>query len=215
MKHFNNITTLIFDLGGVLVDLDIDQCIMNLKQLGLKNFEQLMGNFGQKGFFLEFEKGQISKEQFRNEIRKLSNQSLTDEQIDGAWSSFLCEIPMQKLEMLVELKDKFRLLLLSNTNPIHVEGSVPAEFAKIGKKVSDIFDKCYLSYEMGMAKPNADIFEALLSDAGVKAEECLFLDDGMKNIEQAGHLGIQTYLVDPREDLSFLLKPETWRCSVN
>jgi len=68
---------------------------------------------------------------------------------------------------------------------------------------------------MGMAKPNADIFEALLSDAGVKPEECLFLDDGIKNIEQAAQLGIQTYLVDPREDLSFLLKPETWYCPVN
>lgn len=215
MKHFNNITTLIFDLGGVLVDLDIDRCIMNLKQLGLKNFEQLMGNFGQKGFFLEFEKGRLSKEEFRDEIRKLSTQTLSDEQIDAAWSSFLGEIPLEKLKMLAELKDKFRLLLLSNTNPIHVEGTVPAEFAKIGKKVSDIFDKCYLSYEMGMAKPNADIFEALLSDAGVQAEECLFLDDGPKNIEQAGQLGIQTYLVDPHEDLSFLLKPETWRFSLN
>ena len=215
MKHFNNITTLIFDIGGVLVNLDLDQCIMNLKQLGLKNFEQLMGNFGQKGFFLEFEKGQISKEEFRDEIRKLSTQTLSDEQIDAAWSSFLGEIPIQKLKMLVELKDKFRLLLLSNTNPIHVEGSVPAEFAKIGKKVSDIFDKCYLSYEMGMAKPNAAIFEALFSDAVVKPEECLFLDDGIKNIEHAAQLGIQTYWVDPSEDLSFLLKPETWRCPVN
>ena len=212
MKHFNNITTLIFDLGGVLVNLDLEQCILNFKQLGLKNFEPLMGQFGQKGFFLEFEKGKISIEQFRNQIRKLTDQSITDAQIDQAWSSFLCDIPNQKLEMLLELKKKFRLLLLSNTNPLHIEGAVPVEFAKVGKKISDIFEKCYLSYEMGMAKPSPKIFEALLVDAGVKPEECLFLDDGIKNIEQANKLNIQTYLVDPNEDLSFLLKPETWNC---
>lgn len=214
MKHFNNITTLIFDLGGVLVNLDLEQCILNFKQLGLKNFEPLMGQFGQKGFFLEFEKGKISIEQFRDQIRKLTDQSITDTQIDHAWSSFLCDIPNQKLEMLLELKKKFRLLLLSNTNPLHIEGAVPVEFAKVGKKISDIFEKCYLSYEMGMAKPSPEIFEALLVDAGVKPEECLFLDDGIKNIEQANKLNIQTYLVDPNEDLSFLLKPETWNCLV-
>ncbi len=214
MKHFNNITTLIFDLGGVLVNLDLERCVMNFKELGLENFEHLMGNFGQKGFFLQFEKGQISIEQFRNEIRKFTKQPLTDAQIDKAWGSFLVDLPVEKLEMLVELKKKFRLLLLSNTNPLHIEGTVPIEFAKIGKTMSDIFDKCYLSYQMGMAKPDAEIFEALLADAGVKAEECLFLDDGIKNIDQANKLNIQTYLVDANEDLGFLLKPETWNCLV-
>jgi len=215
MKHFNNVTTLIFDLGGVLVNLDLNRCIMSFKELGLENFEHLMGNFGQKGFFLEFEKGRISQQQFRDEIRKLAKNTLTDEQIDKAWGSFLCDIPMQKLEMLVELKKKFRLLLLSNTNPIHIEGLVPLEFAKIGKKLSDIFDKCYFSYEMGMAKPDAEIFEALLANAGVKPEECLFLDDGLKNIQQADKLNIQTYLVKEYEDLSFLLRPETFGCLVD
>jgi glucose-1-phosphatase len=214
MKHFNNITTLIFDLGGVLINLDIDRCILNFKELGLENFEQLMSNFGQKGFFLQFEKGQISIEQFRDEIRKLTTYSLTDAQIDNAWSSFLVDLPTERLEILLELKRKFRLLLLSNTNPLHIEGAVPIEFAKAGKTMSDIFDKCYLSYQMGMAKPDPEIFEALLADAGVKPEECLFLDDGIKNIDQANKLNIQTYLVDTNEDLGFLLKPETWNCLV-
>ncbi len=210
MKQFSNITTLIFDMGGVLVNLDLNRCILNFKKLGLENFEQLMGHFGQKGFFLEFEKGKISIEQFRNEIRKLTKQSLTDAQIDHAWSSFLLDIPYQKLEMLLELKKSFRLLLLSNTNPLHIEFTVPIEFAKVGKSISEIFDKCYFSYEMGMAKPDAEIFEAVLTDAGISANECLFLDDGPKNIDQANKLGIQTYLVDPSEDLSFLLNSGTW-----
>jgi len=206
MKHFKNISTIIFDLGGVLINLDLPQCIQNFKQLGLQQFEQHLSLFGQKDFFLQFEKGQISVEQFRSEIRKLATTPLSDEQIDTAWCSFLCDIPDEKLEMLLELKKKFRILLLSNTNQLHIEVSAAGEFARFGKTSSDFFDKCYYSYEMGMAKPSAEIFENLLISEHVQAAHCLFLDDGSKNIEQAQKLGIQTYLVKENENLSFLLK---------
>jgi putative hydrolase of the HAD superfamily len=93
---------------------------------------------------------------------------------------------------------------------LHIEVSTAGEFAKIGKKITDVFDKCYYSYAMGMAKPDVEIFEAVIADAGVTAKECLFLDDGPKNTEQAAKLGIQTYLVDINEDLSFLLDNKTW-----
>ena len=210
MKQFSNITTLIFDLGGVLINLDLPQCIQKFKELGLENFEQHLSLFGQKGFFLQFEKGQISVAEFREEVRKICPNPLTDAQIDAAWCSFLCDIPNYKMEMLLELKKKFRLLLLSNTNQLHIEVSTAGEFARIGKKITDIFDKCYYSYAMHMAKPDAEIFEAVLADAGVTSGECLFLDDGPKNINQASQLGIQSYLVDINEDLSFLLNENTW-----
>jgi putative hydrolase of the HAD superfamily len=86
-----------------------------------------------------------------------------------------------------------------------MEVVAPKEFAKHGKTIYDYFDKCYLSYEMKMAKPDVEIFEAVLQDAYLKPEECLFLDDGIKNIETASRLGIQTYLVDCNESLDFLL----------
>ena len=205
MKQFNNISTFIFDLGGVIVDLDLPKCIQNFKELGLENIEQYLSNFGQKDFFMQFEKGQIGIPAFRNEIRKLAGIELTDAQIDKAWCSFLTQIPVEKLHLLSELKKKYRLLLLSNTNPLHIETAVAAEFSKTGKTMQDFFDKCYLSYEMGMVKPDVEIFEALLTDAQVKAEECLFLDDGKKNIDTAAALGIQTYWVKPNENLNFLL----------
>lgn len=211
MKQFNNISTLIFDLGGVLINLDLPRCIQNFKELGLQNFENNLSLFGQKGFFLAFEKGQIGVSEFREEIRKLATKPLSDEEIDAAWCSFLVDIPTQKFQMLLELKKKFRLLLLSNTNPLHIEVSTVDEFARLGKKMSDVFEKCYFSYEMKMAKPDAEIFTALLADAGVSSEECLFLDDGLKNIEMASQLGLQTYLVDVKEDLGFLLNNETWK----
>ena len=205
MKQYNNISTLIFDLGGVIVDLDLPKCIQNFKDLGLENIEQYLSNFGQKDFFMQFEKGQIGIPAFRNEIRKLAGIELTDAQIDEAWCSFLTQIPVEKLHLLLELKKKYRLLMLSNTNPLHIQTAVAAEFRKTGKTMQDFFDKCYLSYEMGMVKPDVEIFEALLADAQVKAEECLFLDDGKKNIDTAAALGIQTYWVKPNENLNFLL----------
>ena len=205
MKQYNNISTLIFDLGGVIVDLDLAKCIQNFKDLGLENIEQYLSNFGQKDFFMQFEKGQIGIPAFRNEIRKLAGIELTDAQIDEAWCSFLTQIPVEKLHLLSELKKKYRILLLSNTNPLHIQTAVAAEFSKTGKTMQDFFDKCYLSYEMGMVKPDVEIFEALLADAQVKAEECLFLDDGKKNIDTAAALGIQTYWVKPNENLNFLL----------
>jgi len=205
MKRYNNITTLIFDFGGVLINLDLDQCIQNFRNLGLDHFEENLNLYGQKGFFLQFEKGLIGVNEFHNEIRKLSANPLTDEQIDKAWCSFLCNIPMPKVEILLALKKKYRLLLLSNTNPIHIEISAANEFAKAGTTISDIFDRCYLSYEMKMVKPNAEIFQSLLETEQVTAGECLFLDDGIKNIEQASNMGFQTYLVKANEDLNWLL----------
>ena len=210
MKHFKNITTLIFDFGGVLINLDRELCIQNFKHLGVKNLDKLLNNYAQSGIFEQFEKGQINAEKFRDEIRKMSSMTLTDAQIDDAWSSFLLDIPTEKLDLLIELRKKYRILLLSNTNSIHIQQSNKSRFTYQNRSMFDYFDKCYLSYEMGMSKPNADIFETLLSDAQLEAEECLLLDDGEKNIEQAKKLGIQTYLVSEREDLSFLMDAKTF-----
>jgi len=210
MKHFKNITTLIFDFGGVLIDLDINQCILNFNRLGLENVEQYLNNFAQSGFFMQLEKGQISAVEFRNEIRKLTPNKLTDTQIDEAWCSFLLEIPEEKLEMLIELRKKFRVVLLSNTNIIHFPNSEKLLFTNKGRQLSEYFDRCYLSYEMKMAKPDLQIFKNILASENVQPNECLFLDDGLKNTLQAQKLGIQTYLVNEHEDLSFLLQPETW-----
>jgi len=205
MKNYKNITTIIFDLGGVLCDLDIDRCILNFKQLGLENFEHYLNNFGQSGFFMQLEKGLITAAEFRNDVRKLTSKPLIDTQINEAWNSFLVGIPTKKLDLIIELRKKFRVVLLSNTNIIHFPDTVARFFNFNGMSTSDYFDKCYLSYEMKMAKPDEEIFNALLEAEQVSANECLFLDDGQKNIEQAAKLGIQTYLVKTGEDLSWLV----------
>ncbi len=130
MEQFKNIKTLIFDFGGVLINLDLPACIRKINQLGISNVEQYLSNYGQAGFFLKFEKGEIDIPQFRNEIRKLSTKSITDSQIDEAWCEFLQDIPQEKLDVVEKLRQKYRIIMLSNTNPLHIEVSAAGEFAK-------------------------------------------------------------------------------------
>ena len=201
MSKYKNVTTIIFDLGGVIIDLDWNLCIHNFENLGIFNMKNLVSTTLQKGFVLDYEMGMITDAQFRDEIRKNASGEVTDHQIDHAWTSLLVGIPEEKLNLLSELKKKYKILMLSNTNNLSFRYSEKM-FEVNGKNINDFFDKCYLSYKMKLAKPKPEIFEALLEDAGVKAEECLFLDDGIHNIETASELGMQTWLVEPYTSLS-------------
>lgn len=205
MKQNNKITTLIFDFGGVLINLDMAQCMERFRQLGFEDIGQYIGMFGQQDFFLQYEKGEIDTARFRDEIRRHTGRANSDEEIEEAWGAFLLDIPHEKIDLLQQLKKRYRLLLLSNTNPIHIEQNARKELARYGLTLSSLFDSCYLSYRMGVTKPNPAIFETLLENEHLQPDECLFLDDGAKNIEQAARLGFRTYLVKPQEDLSFLL----------
>ena len=164
-----------------------------------------MSNYGQAGFFLKFERGEISTSEFRNEIRKLSTKTISDKQIDEAWCEFLQDIPQHKLDVIEKLKEKYRIVMLSNTNPLHIEVSAAGEFAKRGKTIHDYFDKCYFSYEMKMTKPDRNIFDALLQSEGGDPSSFLFLDDGPKNIATAESMGIHSILIEPDQRLDFLL----------
>lgn len=211
MPLFKNITTLIFDFGGVLINLDKEKCIQQFIELGFTDVEHYLDEFLQSGIFLDLEKGVIDPSTFYSEIRKKTSHQISDEQINEVWNSFLIGIPAEKLDMLIELKKKFRILLLSNTNPIHIAHSQNIFKQHRGLPMPDYFDKCYLSYELGSVKPNTEIFQKMIEDANLIPSECLFLDDGIKNIEESKKLGFQTYLVKKNENLSFLLKEETWQ----
>ncbi len=205
MTNNQQIKTIIFDFGGVIINLDLPKCIQNFKNLGVHNIETYLSNFGQSGFFLQWEKGEIGILEFRNEIRKITEVPLSDEQIDQAWCSFLTDIPAHRIELLKILRQQYRLLLLSNSNPLHIDGSATAEFKKYGAQIYDFFDRCYFSYKIGMTKPDEEIFRYVMNDAGVKPEECLFIDDGKKNIETAVRMGFRTHLMKQGDNLDFLL----------
>ena len=201
MSKYKGVTTLIFDLGGVLVNLDWKSCVNNFKKIGVSEMETLLSTTLQRGFILEYERGEISTEQFRAEVRKYTEVDVTDGEIDFAWSSLLVDLPEEKLQLLLELKKKSRILMLSNTNELSFSHCEEHYFNKNGHQTSDYFDKCYLSFEIGHAKPDREIFDFILADSGMVPSETLFLDDGKANIEIGKEIGFETCLVDQTEDL--------------
>ncbi len=201
MKRIGSITTLIFDLGGVLVDLDWDRCTQEFRKIGVAEITELLSTTVQTDFILDFESGKISTEEFRDKMRSFSKQEITDKQIDAAWESFLIDVPQEKLDLLLELKKRYRVVMLSNTNPLSFAVCRDKIFKKDGKTINDYFDKLYLSYEMKLCKPGKEIFEQLLKEENIAPNEALFLDDGDPNIETAKLLGIQTRFVKPFSQL--------------
>ena len=136
------IKNLIFDFGGVLINLDRQRCIENFRKLGLEKVDELLGMYSQQGIFMQHEKGLISSAQFRDSIRGQITQEVTDEQIDAAWNSFLVDIPRFKLDMLLKLREKYVVYLLSNTNEIHWKWACEHAFPYRGFRVETILKRC-------------------------------------------------------------------------
>lgn len=199
-----DIQNLLIDFGGVIIDLNRARCIDGLRRAGAGQLAGLLNDFHQEGLFMQYELGRISTAEFRAHIRSCCSNSLSDTQIDALWNSFLVGIPAGKLELLLRLRKRYRLYLLSNTNELHWEWSCAHAFTWQGHQVTDFFDRIYLSYRMQMAKPDISIFQSVLADAGLRPEETLFLDDSEVNCMAARSLGITTYTPQAGEDWSHL-----------
>lgn len=198
-----NATSIIFDLGGVIIDIDTERAFRRLSSFnaGEKSGEKLLSENVE--LFLDFEKGLISSDEFRDGIRQLTeNPGLSDPQIDAAWNEMLLQIPAERFRVLENIRDRYQLFVLSNTNAIHV----PA-FNKIVEKTSgkaDIahfFDKVYFSHEMQKRKPEPEIYQQLLDENQLIPKQTLFIDDRRENIEAASTLGMQVFHVTPEMDI--------------
>ncbi len=198
--NLQGIKTLLVDFGGVLIDLDRQRCIDHFAGLGLPDVESMLDMCHQHGFFLQHEKGLLSDEAFRDEIRRRMPCPVTDEQIDAAWNSFLVGIPTYKLDFLLELRRRYTVYLLSNTNGIHWQWALRNAFSYQGHRVEDFFDRIFLSYEMKMVKPDAEIFRRVIAETGLNPAETLFIDDAESNCRTAQSLGIRTYTPQLHED---------------
>lgn len=197
-----NIKNIIFDFGGVLINLDYDATYKAFISLGVHNLMKLLSKSEQTKLFDDFEEGTISPADFRNELRKASNVDLTDEQFDWAWNQILLDIPQERLEKVMELKKQYRVFLLSNTNKIHYDHYlVDLQELNGFQSFEDIFEKAYFSHDVNMRKPNAEIFEFVLSDVEINASETLFIDDTERHILSAQKLGIQTHHLKDDEDI--------------
>ena len=191
------IKNLLIDLGGVLINLDRQRCIEHFQKLGLQNVDALLDIQNQDGLLMQQEKGLITPAEFRDGVRKMIGKAVSDKQIDAAWNSFLVDIPTQKLDLLLKLREKYVVYLLSNTNQIHWEWTCAHMFPYRTFKVQYYFEK-------KMAKPEPEIFKAIIEDAGIEPKETLFIDDSEMNCKTAQNLGISTYTAKVGEDWSHL-----------
>lgn len=206
MAAVGNIRNLLFDLGGVVVDINRDNCIRALKNLGMQDAEQMIGLYRQQGPFQLMEQGQISAEEFRKQMRPHFSRPVTDRQIDLAISDFIVGIPLHRLQTLRNLRERYGVFVLSNTNPIMYRGVIAAHFEQEGLKASDYFDGITLSYEARATKPDAKIFRHAIDTLHMRPEETLFFDDGQANLDAAAEFGFHTCLVEPGTEFTDHLK---------
>ena len=188
-----NIKNIVFDLGGVLVDLDFKSAINGLQKAGFANGKEQLQAFDREGIFQKFELGEMTAEEFRTAIRENSSVELTDEEVDALWNAMLLEVPREKLELILHLRGKYMVYLLSNTNSIHWDYVCKNAFNYRGFRVNDYFEETFLSYEMHLAKPDKAIFEKVLQDANLLPEETLFIDDSEANCKAAEEVGIHAH----------------------
>lgn len=206
------IKSIIFDLGGVLLDLDMNKCFENFKALGvdMDRLNKMSTNISNgkgatlcegitaSGLLNLYQIGKVSTNEFFDTILKLTNGNTTYQQVLDAWNSCLLTIPQYKLDFIKEIRaEGYKTYLLSNTNDAHWQYIERNNFPE---PVSNYFHQLFLSQEMGMAKPNAEIYEEMLRQISTPAEECLFLDDSSANCKAAEALGIHSYNVSVRTD---------------
>lgn len=190
------IRNIIIDFGGVLVRLDKSASIQAYRDLGMDAVAAYINDYRSDGIFRQLEHGEIDMKEFCNEARRLTSVNASDEAIEDAWLRLLVGVPHERLEKILELRKKYRVFLLSNTNAFHWDYSVKEYF----KDTDRYFEKMYLSYKLGLTKPDRRIFEYMLSDAGINPDESLLLDDSADNCKAAEELGIHTLLIGKDED---------------
>lgn len=202
----NGIRNLMFDLGGVIIDLDRQRCVDALVALGDFHADELLGLSMQKGEFMKLEEGKISATDFYNEMRRRIGRPVSDNEITDAINELLIGIPVERLRLLRELKQHFKVMLLSNTNSIMFDTKIADCFAQEGLSVSHYFNDIFLSYRLKACKPHAEIFEKVIAQAQIIPEETLFFDDSQQNLDTAAALGFKTYLVTPDRDILSFFK---------
>ncbi len=184
---------IIFDLGGVLLNIDYKLTEEAFQKAGIKDFKELYSQLHQTDLFDQFEMGFIPKEEFIARLQQAASNSISESQITDAWNAMLLDFPLRRLQLLQQLHLHYDLFLLSNTNEIHEEAFNRILMQSHGiPNMGVFFDKVYFSHRVGLRKPMKEIFERVLHDSGLSPEHTLFIDDSPQHIEGAKLLGIQT-----------------------
>ena len=196
MRKIRNI---IFDLGGVILNIDLKRTELAFAELGVGNFKEYYTLQTATPLFEDLELGRITPKIFYDEFRKLAKLPLTDEEIRTAWNALLVDFPPERIDWLKNIKSKYNIFLLSNTNEIHHKTFTKMFEEEIrGGNFDDQFIRAYYSFRIGLRKPSKESYEAIMKNERLTAAETLFIDDSMQNIGGAASVGLQTcYLPSP------------------
>ena len=198
-----NIETIIFDFGGVVLDIDPQITIKEFQKLGFKEVAKTQSKEFIEDIIRKFERGIYTPEVFRKRLRAFLDLDVTDQQLDDAWNALLYDIPAERIEILEQLKKNYKMLLLSNSNEIHYDLYVRDLQLRFGyREFDELFHKAYFSFDLHLSKPDQEVFEFVMYQHDLDPSKTLFIDDNEMNIEAASKLGLRTYL---------LIKPELIR----
>lgn len=183
---------LLFDLGGVIMDIRRENAVEALAALGMRDAGSFLGDYEQKGPFLALERGDIGAPEFRREMRRYFDREVTDAELDAAFMRFLTGIPVERLRRLEQLRRSHRVFMLSNTNPIMWQGRIADEFRKDGHDRDYYFDGCVASFDVNAYKPDPEIFRIACERYGLDPATTVFFDDSQANCDAAAALGFST-----------------------
>lgn len=197
--------SIIFDMGGVLVDLDLKACREAfINNLGFLAIDEILDPCHQKGILGELEAGRVTAEEFRSYVLAGSDQGHTPEEVDKALWTILVDIAPEKIALLKRLASRYDLYMLSNNNAICTPRAVEI-FAEAGYPMYEGFKKCYISYQLKTSKPSLDFYRAVIADIGLPSEEMLFIDDSQRNVDASISVGLPAVYYQPGTDLAKVL----------
>lgn len=193
-----NIDNIIFDLGGVILTLDMPRAEKSFTDLGVKEYNTLFRNGNVSSFFKDYEIGKINDAEFLAAMKNLSGLSLNDADLLASWNSMLGVFPPERIELLNKLKNKYRLFLFSNTNAFHLETFRKMYADTFADKIfDDLFEKTYYSHTLGMRKPDAASFQHIIDENKLDPSRTVFIDDSLPNVEAAIGVGLKGIHLKP------------------
>ncbi len=208
------IENIIFDFGGVIIDIDPLMTVKELEKLGCHNIYKLKSKDFYEKVIFKFEKGIDTPAVFHNKLRQYIGLNLTDQQLDDAWNALLFDIPQERIHVIEQVKKYYPIYLLSNSNEIHYDLFVRDLQLRFGyREFDELFDKAYFSFDLHLAKPHIEIYEFIINQHGLNPAKTLFIDDRIENIEGALKAGLKTYHLESPQQISDIfqegiLKPE-------
>ncbi|GAB4281967.1 MAG: HAD family phosphatase [Marinilabiliales bacterium] len=188
-----NIKNIIFDFGGVIIDIDFSLTWDAFKSIGINNLQEKFAKGKQSLLFDMFERGKLSPEEFRAEVSRYFNVKISDELFDKCWNAMILDIPAERIELLKKLRNNYKLYLLSNSNKIHYDyyrGNLERKYGY--KTFSELFDGVYFSFNTGLLKPDKECYLYVLEKEKLNNNETIFIDDSLPNIIGAEEAGIKS-----------------------